>query len=305
MIVIPGVGYSKLASKIAGELGVKTAGVSVKKFADGETYVRIDADLDKEEAVIVKSAYPGQNDSIIEAAFLAGAARNAGASTVTVVMPYVAYSRQNKIFQKGETASLDTVIKFFKASGVSRLITVDAHFYRRVGSFDMGGLEIANLSAAKLLLDYAKGKMGGEVFVIGPDFGSSEMIQYATGKLNVMSKEKICPNCGAPAAECRCGGTLKEYSVSGISSNADFAGKNVVIMDDMIVSGSTMIRAAEKVKSEGAKGVSAVATHGLFLGDSLNELKSRTDLLAVSDSIMTDASSVSISSLVAEALARA
>ncbi len=302
MIVIPGSNSLGLALKIAKELGVKTARASLKKFPDGETYVRIDDNLENEDSVIIQNTYPTQNDSIIEVALLADAARNAGARNITAVIPYVAYSRQNKIFQKGESIGLDVIIKLLKSSGISKLITVDAHFYRRVGSLKIDGLEIVNLSGARLLLDYVEKTAGKDLFVIGPDLGSSEMIEYATGILTVMNKEKICPNCSASTTDCKCGGSLKEYSVSEFASDIGFKGKDVVIMDDMIVSGSTIIKAAEKIKSEGAKSVSAVATHGLFLGDSLNILKRMTNMLVVTDSIPTDVSYVSIAGLIADAV---
>lgn len=302
MIILSGSNSSTLALKVSKQLGAESANVSLKRFADGETYVRIDSDLKDQTAVIIQSTYPNQNDSLMETAFLADAAQNTGARNIIAAIPYIAYSRQNKAFQKGEATSLNTVIKFLKSSGISKLITVDAHFHRRIGTVNINDLEIVNLSAAKILLDYIENKIGKDLLVIGPDLGSSEMIEFATGKLNVMRKEKICPNCGENTAECRCGGGIKEYSVSDINSDTDFKNKDVIIMDDMIVSGSTMIKAAGKIKSEGAKSVSAVATHGLFLGGSLDILRKNTDSLAVTDSILTDVSYVSIAGLVADAI---
>ena len=103
-----------------------------------------------------------------------------------------------------------------------------------------------------------------------------------------------------PAIECKCEGKSKNYEIKDLKSDIDFRGKNVVILDDMIASGSTMVNAAEKVRSEGAKKVICAATHGLFIGNSLKILQEKSDYLIVTDTIQTPASTVSVAGLIAE-----
>ncbi|MFQ6084584.1 MAG: phosphoribosyltransferase family protein, partial [Candidatus Aminicenantia bacterium] len=131
---------------------------------------------------------------------------------------------------------------------------------------------------------------------------SSELIKYATGEEMVLTKEKRCPICGKPAEECKCRIKKKKYEITEVESKYNFSGKNVFIMDDIIASGGTMIKAVKKIKSEGAKKVIATATHGLFMKDSLIQLKELTDYLVVTDSIFTPVSNVSVAPLIVEAL---
>ncbi|MBI3413587.1 MAG: ribose-phosphate pyrophosphokinase [Candidatus Aenigmarchaeota archaeon] len=303
MIVIPGSNSTKLAARIAQASGCRVAEAHAKKFQDGETYIRIDNELAGENAIIVQTCYPNQNDSLMEIMLLADAAIRKGAQNLSAVIPYLAYSRQDKVFQNGGASSLEVVMKLLRTSGISFLITADAHFHRKAGKFTLHGMDGVNVSAARILLDSLSGKIG-EAIVIGPDMGSSEMIQYATGKSLFMTKNKVCPDCGKPETECRCPGRKKEYAVSEIRSDVNFKDKRVIIMDDMIASGSTMVKAVDKVRAEGAKSIAVAATHGLFNGNSLEILRNKTDAVVVSDSIETPVSSVSISSLIAEEINR-
>jgi ribose-phosphate pyrophosphokinase len=137
---------------------------------------------------------------------------------------------------------------------------------------------------------------------IGPDLGSSEMIKYATGEEVVLKKEKRCPICGELAKECKCKTAKKKYEITDVETGVDFSGENVVIMDDIIASGSTMIEAVKKVKSGGANKVVAAATHGLFMKESLIKLKEIADYLVVTDSIMTPVSNVSVAPIIVDIL---
>ncbi|MFZ3077678.1 MAG: ribose-phosphate diphosphokinase [Candidatus Aenigmatarchaeota archaeon] len=300
-IIVPGSNSLALAKSISDITGFGFAQVSARKFPDGESYVRIDSKLSA-DAIIVQSAFPSQNDSLIELALLADAAKDAGAKTLKAVMPYFPYSRQDKKFQCGEALSIRAVASILKCAGIGEIITIDAHFHRKPERFDFYGISATNVSAGRILLDFAR-KTIPDFSVIVPDFGSSDIIEFAGGG-KTLKKEKICPGCGSNSLLCKCGGSEKTYEAK-ISGDTDFAGKNVVILDDMIASGTTMIKAIEKLRGSGAAKVGAVASHGLFLKDSLKTLQEKTDLLAVTDSIRTPVSKVSVAGIVAEALAKA
>jgi len=291
-----------LAGGIAKLLDLTPVRLEVKKFPDGELYVRIDADVKGKDVVIVQTMFPNQNDSLIEFILAVDAAKDLGAKNITGVVPYLAYSRQDKRFQPTEAWSIKTVAEMLKAAGLNKLITVDTHYkHVKPGEFDFFGIPSINLSAAKILLEDVEKKIGKDFITIGPDFGSSEMIKYAIGKKIVMQKEKVCPDCGKKYSQCICRGSKRKYEIS-FKSEQNFKGKNVFVLDDIIASGGTMIRAIEKVKSDGAKKVTAAATHGLFLKDSLIKLKELTNYLIVTDSISTPVSNVSLAPLIAEAL---
>jgi ribose-phosphate pyrophosphokinase len=117
-----------------------------------------------------------------------------------------------------------------------------------------------------------------------------------------MKKIKKCPICGLLVKKCKCKLKKKKYEITEMKTELDFKERNVVILDDIIASGKTMIQAVKKVKSEGAKKVVAAAIHGLFMKDSLIQLKELTDYLVVTDSISTPVSNVSVAPLIVEAL---
>jgi ribose-phosphate pyrophosphokinase len=228
-----------------------------------------------------------------------------GARTITGVIPYLAYSRQDRRFQSGEALSAKTVATLMKSVGVEKLITIDTHYqHREPGQFDFFGIKCINVSAGRLILDHIREKIDSDLMTIGPDLGSSEMIKYATGEEMFLTKEKRCPVCGKLAQECECKIKKKKYEITDIESKYNFSGRNVVVLDDIIASGGTMIKAVKKIKSEGAKKVVAAATHGLFMKDSLIQLKELTDYLVVTDSIVTPVSNVSVAPLIVEVLRR-
>ncbi len=303
MLVLNGSNSTSLGEKIAIELGIKFENVTSRIFPDGETYVNINTDVNDRNAIIVQTMFPSQNNSLVEFLLIADAAKDSGARTITGVTPYLAYSRQDRKFQPGEALSAKTVATLMKAVGVEKLITVDTHYqHKGPGKFDFFGIECVNVSAGRLLLDHIKEKIDLDLMTIGPDLGSSEMIKYATGEEMFLTKEKRCPVCGKLAQECECKIKKKKYEITEIESKYNFHGRNVVILDDIIASGGTMIKAAKKIKSEGGRKVIAAATHGLFMKDSLIQLKELTDYLVVTDSIATPVSNVSVAPLIVDVL---
>ena len=303
MLVFNASNSRALGEKIAKELGVKFENVATRIFPDGETYVRIDSKVEGEEAIIVQSMFPDQNSSLMEFLLIADTLKDFGASRITAVIPYLAYSRQDKRFQSGEALSIKTVAKLMKSVGIDELITVDTHYHHvKPGEFDFFGIPSFNVSAARLLADHVRERMSKDLMIIGPDLGASEMIKYVTGKEETLRKIKICPICGKPVDECTCRVKEKKYEVKELETDLNFHEKNVLILDDIIASGGTMMKAIEKVKLGGAERVMAAATHGLFLKDSLKKLKEMTDYLVVTDSISTPVSRVSVAPLIAEAI---
>ena len=304
MFLIAGSNSKALAEKISSLSNIPMAKTSLKKFPDGENYIRIDSDLSGQDVLLVASMFPDQNSSLMEFLFLADACRDLGARKTTAIIPYFAYGRQDKQFQKGEALSLKTLAGLFKVVGIQKIITVESHFHRKPESFDFFGIPATNISAGKILLDKIKEKTGAELFVIGPDIESGKTVEFATGKKIMFKKEKICPECKKAAIECKCVGTNKNYEVKDLKGDIDFdfRGKTVVILDDMIASGSTMVKAAEKVRADGAKKVICAATHGLFIGNSLKILQEKSDYLIVTDTIATPASAVSVAGLIAETI---
>lgn len=303
MIILNGSRSTTLGEKIASNLEIKFENVNTRIFPDGESYIRITNNIQGKDVFIVQTMFPAPNDSLMEFLLIADTAQDMGARKITGIIPYSAYARQDKRFQPGEAFSVKTVTNLMKTVGIESLITVDTHYQHvGIGEFDLFGIPCYNLSAGRLLLNHIEEEVGDELLTIGPDFGSSAMVKYATGEKKVLKKEKRCPNCGLPARECKCKDKQKKYVITEVMSELNFWGKNVVILDDIIASGGTMIKAVEKVKSEGARKVIASATHGIFLKDSLRKLQEITDYLVVTDSISTSVSNVSVAPLIVEVM---
>jgi len=125
--ILPGPASVELGNKLAEELGVETVPVEAKSFPDGESYVRISGDLENERVVVVQSTYPPQNTHLVQLLQLLDAARDMKASEVIAVVPYLAYSRQDKRFRPGEAVSVGTIVRLIEATGVNSLFTVDVH----------------------------------------------------------------------------------------------------------------------------------------------------------------------------------
>jgi len=303
MLILNGSNSQSLGERIAISLGLKFENVKTRIFPDGETYVRIESQVKGRDAVIVQTMFPSQNDSLIEFLLIADTLKDMEAQKIIGVIPYLVYSRQDRKFQLGEALSIRTVAKLMKSVGVNKIITVDTHYQHvKPGEFDLFGIPCVNLSAGRSLLEHINEKVSNDLMTIGPDFGSSQIVKYATGEEKIMRKIKKCPICGLPAEECKCKIKKKKYEITEVESELDFDDRNVVILDDIIASGKTMTQAVKKVKSEGAKKVVAAATHGLFMKDSLIKLKELTDYLVVTDAIYTPVSNVSVAPLIVEAL---
>ena len=303
MLILNGSKSQSLGEKIAIDLGLNFENVTTRKFPDGETYIRIETDVKGRDVAIVQTMFPDQNDALMEFLLIADTLKDMEVNSIIGIVPYLAYARQDRKFQPGESLSMKTIAELMKAVGVKKLITVDTHYQHvKPGKFDLFGIPCINVSAGRILLNHIRERIDHDLMTIGPDLGSSEMIKYTTGEEMVLMKEKKCPICGLPAAQCKCKIQKKKYEITEIESKYNFSGRNVVILDDIIASGGTMIKSVKKVKSEGAKKVVAAATHGLFMKDSLIQLKELTDYLVVTDSISTPVSNVSIAALIVEAL---
>ncbi len=290
-IIVPGSNTKKLASAVARLSGLKIAPKTVIKFPDGESYVRLmDSDLSGHKVFIIQTLYPKQNDCIIELMLTVDAAKRAGGKPVAV-LPYAAYARQDKVFEKGEAFSLEVMGRTLKTLGAEMVIFVDAHFHRKVGAFDFFGIPARNISSLDLLLDYGKKLSKGKFTIVGPDKGSESFLSGLDGVVFLDKKKKFEDRDGK-----------RSYRIETIVPT-DMNGKTVLILDDMISGGGTMIGAAKALKKKGNR-VFAGCVHGLFVSGSLEKLKNETEGIFCTDTIETEVSEVSVAGIIAEEIKR-
>jgi ribose-phosphate pyrophosphokinase len=287
MNIIPCSNSTELGKNLAKELNAELAQYETRKFPDSEIYFRVDSDLDK--AVIVQSGYPEPNNSLIEVLLAIDAAKEKGAKDIVLVFPYLPYARQDKRFKPGEALSLEVVSKALQSSGVSKLITVDAHNMRDYGEYDLFGLKAYNMSAGGLLAKHVKEKFSlNDLFIISPDFGASKMIELA-------AKESSSE---FTALEKKRSGDF-EVEMKG---KLNVTGKNVLVLDDIISTGRTLKKAVEMAKEAKAEKAFAAAIHGIFSADSMKALEGVADYLVTTDSIQNSTSKVSLAGEIAKVL---
>ncbi|QOR94319.1 ribose-phosphate diphosphokinase [Thermosphaera chiliense] len=258
-VIVPGRNYSEQAARIASILNYPLAKVYWKEFPDGEQYVRIENPelLSAKTAVVVNTMYPGQDRSIMETLMLVDACARAGAIDVKLVIPYLAYSRQDKLFLPGEPVSFSIVLKTLRNAGATGLVTVDSHSPERLAEFQG---ETVNLLVSDLLVQEAL-KYSSNPVVIAPDKGALKRAEYAAVKLGlrfdylVKTRDRVT---GQVSYQPR------EISISG---------EDIVIVDDIISTGGTIAEASKLLLENGASSIIVAATHGLMLGNALEKIR--------------------------------
>ena len=228
-----------------------------KRFPDGDEYVRIPVDVAGKEIALLHFCWPDQNARLVQLLLILRTLKELGASSITLQIPYLPYARQDKRVINGEAVSAQIICKLLAESGVSRLVTLDCHFLKREGNFDYAGLKITNISAASKLIESA-GRGSKAPFIITPDEGAAYFVE---GRKNAAVMHKVRGKYGKGATAYR---GVKSLKARG---SFDVSGWDVVIIDDIVGSGSTMIRAGQLAKKTGAKSITCACTHGMFLGN--------------------------------------
>lgn len=291
MIIVPGPASTDLGLKIGHLLKAKVIPVEYKRFPDGESYLRFTEELENENVVIVQTTGPPQDSNLIQLLLMIDAARDINAKSITTVVPYVAYARQDNRFRPGEAISSKTMFKLFESLRVDHFITVNFH-----SSDILNLLRIPheNLSAIPSLADYMLNKLNLiGAFSLAPDEGAKKIVEESSrilgGEYGWLKKRRD-----------RVTGKI---SVDLVSVNVK--GKDTIIFDDMISSGSTMISATNTLKALGARSIYVACVHPLLIGNSRERILMEGALKIVgTDCIQSPVSIVSIAPLIAEALRR-
>lgn len=291
LLVFGGSASRGLASKLAKELGAEPARAELKRFPDGECYVRLVDDVSGKVVAIVQSMALKPNEYLVEYLLMSETARDLGAEKVVGVIPYLPYARQDARFNPGEALSVKVVAGLLEKAGTELVITVDGHFHRVKNLRDLSRVESVNLTAAPLLARAAVERFGlRDPVVFGPDEESEPMAKAAAeaigAEYSVLVKKRIT----ATEVEVK---PAREVEVRG----------DALIVDDIISTGGTVAEAAKVLRSLGAKRVFAACTHALLVGNA----EERMAAAGVAGVIATDAvegprSVVSVAPLVARAL---
>ncbi len=261
-----------------------TPNIEIGRFPDGDSHVRIPQikECKSKEVFVFHRLYPKQNSSLVELFLILESLKEEGAK-VNVVVPYLPYARQDKKKLDGEVASAIVLSGILKKMGCDKLITFDCHFLNATGEADFAGLKIQNISMGNELVTFARKYFAGEDFVIvAPDSGANYLVKDQGGKSFKKVRQEYKD------------GKVGYRDIETMECDFEIKEKNILILDDMISTGSTMINALEKCKESGTKKVCAAATHGLFLYNSVDKLKKYTDCVFSTDTIAGPNTLVSI-----------
>ncbi len=298
MLLISGSSNQKLARDIAKYFKLPVY-FPCSTFADGEVYVNLAVNVRREHVFIVQSTSKNVNLHLVELLLMVDAVKRACAESITIVVPYFGYARQDRRGRLRVPISSKLVSDILKTAGAGRVLTLDIHSDQQQGFFD-GPWD--NLFASFEFLKTIKNLNLKDMVVVSPDKGGFvRAANYAknlgVANIAVVFKERDL--------------NVKNKS-KALNMIGDVNNKNCVVVDDMIDTGGSMVNAIELLKSRGAKGIYVFATHGVFSGDAVEKLdKSSVDRVFVSDSIEQNSKKltkkikvVSVSNLLAEAMER-
>lgn len=284
VIIVRGSSSRLLSEHLAAEAGWELASTELKRFPDGESYVRVVSPLDRKDVVIVSATFPDSN--IIETLLLHDAVVRRKPSSVRLLVPYYGYQRQDKLFKEGESVSAE-VIAGILDNKFDEILTVDLHA-EGVSKYIRNTKTKNFVASPQIAKHFRKRKID---IVISPD-GGLRAVEYAK-----MAAKEI---------GCDYDYFLKERidsaNVKLYPKKVDVKDKTVLIVDDIIATGGSMIAAMKRLKELGARHIYAGCTHGLFTGNALPKLRELADEVISTDTIETEASAVSVAPLVLEHL---
>jgi ribose-phosphate pyrophosphokinase len=273
LLLVAGRSHPQLAEAVSRELGVAIAKLSAYDFANGEIFVRFEESVRGADAFVLQSHTAPINKWIMEQLLIVDALRRASARRITVIMPYYGYARQDKKHRGREPISARLMADLLKTAGADRIMTIDLHTAQIQGFFDG---PVDHLVAIKTLAEYINSKTErSNITVVSPDSGRVRVAEKWTdilgSPLAIIHKRRDpdVPN------------EVKMFEVVG-----EVQGRTCVLVDDMIDTGGTIVKAAETLFDNGAKEVIVTATHGILSPGAAQRLQnSRITEVVVTDTL--------------------
>ena len=292
--VFSGSSNKPLAEKIAGKLGKPLGSVELKRFSDGEIWVKFLENIRGSDVFIIQSTTP-PSENILELLLLIDAAKRASAKRITAVIPYFGYSRQDRKDQPRVSITAKLIANLITVAGADRVITMDLHAAQIQGFFD---IPLDHLYSSTLFSGLFK-DISKNLVVVSPDIGGIKMARSYAKRLH----------CGLVVIDKR---RPKQNQTEVVNIIGSVENKDVLLVDDLIDTAGTLVSAIEALKKHGAKNIFSSVTHPLLSGPALDRInKSEITKLYVSDTIdfrdnnKTDKISViTASAIFAEAIRR-
>jgi ribose-phosphate pyrophosphokinase len=274
LMLFAGRSHPDLAQRIAEKLGLQLGGVTLRSFANGETYCRYEESIRGADMFIVQTGFEPVDRNLMELMIMIDAAKLASAKRITAVLPYYPYARQDKKSRPREPITAKLVAEMLQTAGADRVLTMDLHAGQVQGFFE---IPVDHMTALPLLAQYFRDLgLPHELVAVAPDTGRTRLAgkfaEMIGGDLVVLQKDRPAHN------------VARVTNIIG-----DVEGKCAVLTDDMIDTAGTLVAGAEAIKAAGATKVFACATHGLFSGPAIERIvESDLDLVVVTDTVPVD-----------------
>ncbi|OYT25380.1 MAG: ribose-phosphate pyrophosphokinase [Thermoprotei archaeon ex4572_64] len=276
-----------LGKKLSSILNLERYSIESKIFPDGEVYIRLPVSPENRKVIIIQRLYPEPNINFIKLLLTVDACRDLNAEEIVVILPYLAYSRQDKRFREGEAVSLKTILKTLKDLGVKSIITIDVH---KPQAYSLEGLNCINIEPFDEYARYIESNIG-DCVILSPDYGSLWRAESTAKRLNVLydyfekTRDRITGEV-----------TIRPKQI-------DVQNRDVVIIDDIIATGGTIVKAIDILKSLGVRNVHVIATHGLFIDNAdVKIIKAGASSITCTNTVINKYSKIDITELIAKKL---
>ncbi len=271
LAIFSGNAHPELANKICKSLKVQLSDALVGKFSEGEIRVKINDNIRGKDVFIVQPTCPPSNDNLMELLIMIDALKRASAQRITAVIPFFGYARQDRKDQPRVPITAKLVANLLTTAGANRILTMDLHAGQIQGFFD---IPVDHLFAIGVFIDYFKKLKIEDVVVVSPDVGSIKMARAYAKRLSaglaIIDKRRDSP---------------EKTEVMHILG--EVKGKNAIIADDLIATGSSLIEAVDALEKAGAKTIRAAITHGVLSCPAIERIEECKGLseLTITDSI--------------------
>ena len=269
-MIFSGTANPELSNEIVKYLDVPLCKATINRFSDGEINVQIAESVRGKDVFIIQPTCAPANDNLMELLVMTDALKRSSAKSITAITPYYGYARQDRKAAPRVPISAKLVANLFETAGITRMVTIDLHASQIQGFFD---IPVDNLYGAILFVDYIKSKKFKNPVIASPDIGGVARARYFASRLGldmiIVDKRRERAN----VAE-----------VMNIIGDVD--GKDVILIDDMIDTAGTMVKAAEALKNKGAVSVMACCTHPVLSGPAFDRIENGAlDELIVTNTI--------------------
>lgn len=296
MLIFAGNSNKELTDEICSNLNMPSGKAVVGRFSEGEIKVKINEDVRGRDVFIIQSICPPVNENFMELLILIDALKRSSAQRITSVVPYYGYARQDRKDQPRVPITAKLVANLLVAAGTNRVLTIDLHAGQIQGFFDV---PLDHLFAVRVFIDYFERSKIKNLVVISPDVGGVKMARAYAKRLNaglaVVDKRRV-----------------NDEKTEAMFIMGEVKGKNVLIVDDIIATASSLVEATEALKKDGAKDIYAAITHPILSGPAIERIKNSklkklmvTNTIPVSKNKMISKIEIlSVASLLAEAIER-